>query len=346
MGKQNNLFRMFRLVIILFVTLYAANAEDLKKCYCTTCAANTTIGRVVDDKCYFIPLNVVYKADNETISYENRYPAFIQNSSIEHSMNTTSAESLVSSLSSELFLRFKLRQMILWFKDSSFYSTATLPCPLLNIPLDVKFSDCQFQANVIFVAENGNYTIVEGNTTKSKPFELKPCGSKTYAVHNEKRCFYLATNGECNKNDRLFVVNTTFAYQSIGEFVNQKLYDENLTEMNFMLESGTMNLNNDPQQFFLFIESDLDVQPRCYTADFHTRKIRRRNSDLSCEMNRESLPILCQTGVSGLLDWLFQDRYTLFYYGIGVIGVLIAATIGVLCIVYFQRRKTNKLFDI
>lgn len=336
---------MFRLFVLLFVTIYAANADDLKKCYCTTCAANNTIGRVVNDKCYFIPLHVVYKADNETISYET-YPAFIQNSSIEHSMNTTSAEALVSSLSSELFLRFNRRRMILWFKDSSTYSTATLSCPFLNIPLDVKFNDCQAQANVIFVAENGSYTAVKENATKSNRFELKPCGPKTYAVHNEKRCFYLATNGECQKNDPLFVVNTSFSYQSIEEFVKQKLYDENLTEISFMLETGTVNLNYDRQQFFLFIESDSEYQPRCYTADFRTRKIRRRSSDVSCNMNIDTFPVLCQTGADGLLDWLFRDRYTLFYYGIGVIGVLIAATIGVLCIIYFQRRKTNNMFDI
>lgn len=328
---------MARSLMLFIAMICAIESHNFENCVCNLCKSNDTIGRIVNDKCYFVPLTYMYRPHNESMLHLNAFPAFVQKKGRYGHLNTTDAEELITSLSRDLFLRHNKTRMILFFDDLSDYSTNNSSCPIFNIASDLMYSDCTHAEHAIFVADN--FSVVENNSTNFKRFELITCGSDTFGVHKEKRCFYLATVGQCRQGDEPFLINTTYSFQSFEEFVKHKLSTNNITEINTMLDYHKLKeLNNDGNQFLVYVASFLqgEIQPRCFTAGIRFRKLKM--NDISCN---EKKPLLCQTSADGLVHFMLRERYTLFYYGIGVIGVLILATISVLCVVSFQRRDAN-----
>lgn len=339
---------MFLALFFLSVSIYGSYADNFLSCYCTDCPRNSTIGREVNGKCYFVPVDIVYKTNATDLRYSGVFRLYQQNTDGSNDLNVSMAEQLVSSLSSELYLRYDREDMILWFNDtSSHFNTSGLGCPVYNSLIDYVYNDCSAKSNAIFVADGGNYTTVDGSGEKEKRFELKSCGSNVFGVHREKRCFYLATDGQCKTNDLVLVVNSTFSYQSVEELVKFHNKDRNISSIMFMLSLENFDLNEDPRQYFMLIDSDeFEPQPRCYMIDLALRRIRRRSSDINCRTTFGGSPVLCQTNAKGLIKELLIERYTLFYYGLGVIGVLIATTIGILCVLYFQRKANRDSFNV
>ena len=259
------------MLLIISVT-NVANAE-YSQCICSKCHVESTVGRLVNGTCYFVPANFLSTVGDASFKHLKQYPLLRYSDS--KSLSSSETEQLVDEITADLYIKYAIR-----FISAMFYESK-LNCPVLHIERNITFQSCDKYRHAIFTSDD--YLEISNtyiDSLKNSNNTLEPCYENGFRIFGEDRCFYFLDNGTCSNNDSVLYINSSNAWNSVQHF---SVMHSNRTSSKtiFNLELKPTLLNVSPNDYLLFEYSD-NTSPGCYRINVKTRRISRNRFGNKC----------------------------------------------------------------
>ena len=267
---------------VLFISIASVAYGEYSHCICSECHVESTVGRIVNSTCYFVPVNYLSSIADSNFKHLDQYP-LLRSSNI-NSLSSLETEQIVAEITADLYLKYAIQFISARFTESS------LRCPVLNIERNLTFESCQKHRHAIFKTDdyfeiNSTYTDVLQNSNDT----LETCYDNGYRIFGEDRCFYFVDNRRCNGNDSVLIINSTNAWDSIQHFSMMRSHRQSKTTFSLNIKRTAVGLIS-PNDYLLFEYSD-NTTPGCYLVNVLTRRISRNRFGNEC---KEFEAKLCQ----------------------------------------------------